>query len=93
MMIPITLAYKTRKIHLTVALGTTVMDAIKDQALYQEYMALIAPPRFGIFGKEVEGAYLLQANDRIELYEPLMHDPMIQRKTKVDPKRYRRQPS
>ena len=91
-MIAITLAYKAQKISVTVPVGVTVISAIKDQSLYQEYITQVAVPRFGVFGKEVEGAYLLQAHDRIELYEPLLHDPMRQRKSKVDPNRYRRKP-
>ncbi len=91
-MIAVTLAYKTQKISLAVPMGTAVIDALKNQALYQEYSAQVAVPRVGIFSKEVKSTYVLQANDRIELYEPLLHDPMLQRKSKVDPNRYRRKP-
>jgi putative ubiquitin-RnfH superfamily antitoxin RatB of RatAB toxin-antitoxin module len=91
--ISVTLAYKAQKINLIVSVGATLMDAVKDQRLYQEYSAQVTVQRFGVFGKEVESDYILQSNDRIELYESLLYDPMLQRKSKVDPKRYRRQPS
>jgi hypothetical protein len=51
--ISVTLAYKAQKINLIVSVGATLMDAVKDQRLYQEYSAQVTVQRFGVLAKKL----------------------------------------
>lgn len=89
-MIKIELAYKTQKISLTVAEKLSIDVAIKDQPLYQKYLSEVSTPHVGVFGKEVSLDHILTEGERIELYLPLLCDPMVKRKEKV--KRAKKKP-
>ena len=38
----------------------------------------------GVYGKLVSGSYIIQNNDRIELYERVIADPKINRKQRAN---------
>lgn len=82
-MIAVELAYKAKKIKLNVAKGISVKDALANNNLYQSYLTEVSTPHLGIFGKEVTPEYILKEHDRIELYFPLLCDPMEKRKNKI----------
>jgi putative ubiquitin-RnfH superfamily antitoxin RatB of RatAB toxin-antitoxin module len=44
---------------------------------------MVDPDRLGIFSKRVSSDHLVQAGDRIEIYRPLMLDPMEARRRRI----------
>lgn len=59
-----------------VAVGTTVAEAIQLSGLLARYPGInIATARVGIFGQIVTLNTALKADDRIEIYRPLIVDP------------------
>jgi uncharacterized protein len=88
-MIEVTLACENKKIKFEVTEGSTIKDALQNQPVYQEYLLKVREPEMGIFGKVVSPDHVLQMGERIELYFPLISDPLEKRKHKTKA-RYRR---
>ena len=65
--------------------GTTVAQAVERSGLLLEFPELGAEPAVGIFGKVVKepGVHKLEAGDRIEIYRPLLADPMEVRRQRA----------
>ncbi len=69
---------------LTVATGTTVRQAISLSQIQDEFPdAELANTPVGIFGKIVPDNTILRAQDRIEIYRPLLIDPKEARRLRV----------
>ncbi len=56
--------------------GTTVQEALNLSGILTEIPSLLTPDLLlGIWGKRVSLDHTLQADDRIEIYRPLLIDP------------------
>lgn len=58
--------------------GTTMLDAVKQSGIENEFPELdLAEAKFGIFGKATRTPEtdVVQDGDRIEIYRPLLIDP------------------
>lgn len=86
-MITVYLAMGHQKITCNVPEDSCVSDVIKNTTLYQDYLKQVTVPNIGIFGTPVDLDYCVQNGDRIELYLPLLIDPMEERKRRVKVKR------
>jgi len=65
----------------TVEQGVTARDAVAQSGLQAEFPELdLAACPVGIFGKVVADDFVLSANDRVELYRPLVNDPRESRR-------------
>ena len=66
-------------IELDVPAGTSARDAVlqsEQQGLITNGTGVdIANVPLGVFGEAVEHSYVLRANERVELYRPLLQDP------------------
>ena len=58
--------------------GTTI-DVFLTNILRLDYKTKV-----GVYGKLVSGSYIIQNNDRIELYERVIADPKISRKKRAN---------
>ena len=68
---------------LRVAAGTTIAEAIEQSELHARYPAIArARADAGIFGRRVDASTVLREFDRIEIYRPLIVDPMDIRRTR-----------
>jgi putative ubiquitin-RnfH superfamily antitoxin RatB of RatAB toxin-antitoxin module len=75
---------RQRLLSLRVPLGTTALEAVRRSGILQEFAEIdISKASFGIFSKLLDGRsnstaaeYLLQPRDRVEIYRPLLIDPM-----------------
>ncbi len=64
--------------------GQTVQTAIQQSTILARYPELdLATMVVGIFGKKAKMTQVLRANDRIEIYRPLIADPKEVRKRKA----------
>jgi uncharacterized protein len=64
--------------------GSTVMQAISASGVAEILPSgMVDPDRLGIFSKRVSSDHLVQAGDRIEIYRPLMLDPMEARRRRI----------
>lgn len=69
---------------LRVATGTTVRDAIERCAVLREFPEIkLDQHKVGIFGKVVNLDKVLRADDRVEIYRPLIADPKLARKQRA----------
>jgi len=75
---------RQRLISLRVPLGATAIEAVQLSGILQEFPEIdLAQVSFGIFSKLLDGRgnptaaeYVLQPRDRVEIYRPLLIDPM-----------------
>ena len=68
----------------TVAEDATVLDAILQSGILQQYPDLrLAQHVVGIYGKPCRLEDLLKPQDRIEIYAPLLCDPKVLRRQRV----------
>jgi putative ubiquitin-RnfH superfamily antitoxin RatB of RatAB toxin-antitoxin module len=73
---------------LSVAPGTTLQQAIVQSGILQQVPEIeINTCKVGIFSKLKPGETVLRANDRIEIYRPLLADPKTARRERVTQKR------
>jgi len=80
-------ALPTRQRVVTVPLGVgmTALDAVHASGLLAEYPELDAASlALGIFGRRVDASQTLRADDRVEIYRPLRHDPRVARRQAVE---------
>ena len=69
---------------LTVAQGTTLHEAIKRSGLLEEFNEIdLSCCRVGIFGKLKTLDTVVRDRDRIEIYRPLIADPMDSRRKRA----------
>ncbi len=67
----------------TVAVGTTVAEAIALSGIRKIFGGIEEQPKVGIFSRKVSLDYPLQAGDRVEIYRPLLADPKEVRRRKA----------
>lgn len=75
---------RQRLISLRVPLGATALEAVQLSGIVGEFPEIdIEKASFGIFSKPLDGRgnptaaeYVLQPRDRVEIYRPLLIDPM-----------------
>lgn len=64
--------------------GATVAQALEASALLQFFPEFAAtPPMVGIFGRQCALQQALQPGDRVEVYRPLVFDPMESRRRRA----------
>lgn len=68
----------------TVAAGTTVGVLLSLPAVRARFdAAALTPASVGVYGKRVALDYVLEADDRVELYRPLRADPKEARRQRA----------
>ncbi|MEX1031914.1 MAG: RnfH family protein [Cellvibrionaceae bacterium] len=83
---------KQKIITLTVAAGTTALEAAAASGITQEFPEIdLATAKLGLFGKHfgtkgVKPAdqYVLREHDRVEIYRPLIADPKEVRRRRAE---------
>lgn len=70
-------------ISLKVALGTTIEQAIALSGIKEDFPEINDQNRVGIFGKLKVLSDEVEANDRVEIYRPLMQEAMTLRKERA----------
>ena len=71
-------------IDVVVVVGTTVLAAIRQSGVLSDFPAIdLTQNKVGIFGKLVSLETILQTDDRIEIYHPLLIDPKTARKKRA----------
>ena len=73
-------------IQLQVPQGTTALQAAQLSGLYDEYPHIQSYP-LGVYGKVVASDYVLEADDRVEIYRPLLVDPKENRRRRAAQKK------
>jgi putative ubiquitin-RnfH superfamily antitoxin RatB of RatAB toxin-antitoxin module len=64
--------------------GTTVMEAVTASELERDVpVGTIDPTRLGIFSRRVSPDQVLGQGDRVEIYRPLVLDPMDARRRRA----------
>lgn len=75
-------------LQLQVDIGCTAKQAIEQSGLLQEYPEIdLISQAIGIYGRKVPLEHQLEANDRVEIYRPLVIDPRDARMAKVKAER------
>lgn len=77
---------KQKIVALTVASGTTVLEAAQAAGLEQFFPGLdVASAKLGVFGKLVAkpATQIVKEGDRVEVYRPLLIDPKESRKARA----------
>ncbi len=78
------LAERQDVIHLTVADGTTLRQAVEASGLPAKYPDIdLAKGKFGIYSKLAKPDTVLRDRDRVEVYRPLIADPKEVRKQRA----------
>jgi len=76
-------------IAVNVAAGTSAGQAIELSGIRKEFPAIPAQPVVGIFSRKVPLDHPLAAGDRVEIYRPLLTDPMDTRRARAEQQRLR----
>jgi putative ubiquitin-RnfH superfamily antitoxin RatB of RatAB toxin-antitoxin module len=71
-------------VQLQLAPGATVAQAIDASGLRQQFAEIALHPVVGIFSRKVPLDYVLNSGDRVEIYRPLLIDPKLSRRQKVE---------
>ena len=67
---------KQRLISLQVSVGTTAIETIEQSGISSAFPAMeVDGKALGVFSRKVGLDYVMQANDRLEIYRPLVADP------------------
>lgn len=78
------LRQRQASIRLALAAGSTVSQAIEASGLLQKFPEInLAENKVGIFGRIVDLDTALRDRDRVEIYRPLIADPMLVRKKRA----------
>lgn len=77
----------TERVTLTLALGSTVSDALRVSGLLVRHQLSLEGLRVGVWCKACEIGALLRDRDRVEIYRPLTVDPKEARRLRY--KRHR----
>jgi uncharacterized protein len=77
---------KQQIVTLSVAEGTTALDAARQSGIAEMFPGLdVETSDMGIFGKSVKPAtHIMQAGERVEIYRPLIADPKEVRKARAE---------
>ncbi|WP_199098378.1 RnfH family protein [Dyella sp. ASV21] len=68
----------------SLATGSTVMQAIEASGIAQAVSGLVIDPsRLGIFSRKVTPEQVVAEGDRVEIYRPLMLDPKEARRRRA----------
>jgi len=92
-MINVSVAYASSSnlqvvIELSVDIGCTVQQAIKQSGLLQQFPEIdLQHNSIGIYSRKVTLDYELSPNDRVEIYRPLQIDPRQARMSRVKAER------
>ena len=71
-------------VSLDMAATATVADAVEQSQLLDKFPSLkLVDYQLGIYSQEVSPGTLLQAGDRVEVYRPLVLDPMEVRRQRA----------
>jgi putative ubiquitin-RnfH superfamily antitoxin RatB of RatAB toxin-antitoxin module len=74
-------ARETREWTVTVPQGSTVLDAIQQTTVTQEFPQIeVESMNLGVWGRRCIPAQTVRDGDRVELYRPLLVDPKIARR-------------
>ncbi len=68
--------------HCSVAEGTTIVDLLQEVWL-QDSISMFEELSYGVYAKKVGSDYVLQANDRLEFYRPLLIGPKEARRLRA----------
>jgi putative ubiquitin-RnfH superfamily antitoxin RatB of RatAB toxin-antitoxin module len=72
---------RQRLVRVPLAEGMTALEAVRASGLLAEFPELDATSvALGIYGRRVDAAQLLSADDRVEIYRPLRLDPRVARR-------------
>ena len=75
---------RQRLLTIQVPLGTTVAEAVRRCGILSEFPEIdLARASVGIFSRRVSLGHVLRADDRIEIYRPLLADPKSARRTRA----------
>jgi len=75
---------KQALLSLTVAAGTTVVEAARQSGIAEQFEGIdLDNAKLGIFGKVVAPGQVLRDGDRVEIYRPLIADPKEVRKARA----------
>ncbi|MEM8563748.1 MAG: RnfH family protein [Pseudomonadota bacterium] len=86
------LPHKQRILSLSVAAGTTALEAARQSGIDQLFSDIdLEHAKFGIFGSAVAAGHVLRAGDRVEIYRPLIADPKEVRKARAAKAKARRE--
>lgn len=68
----------------TIDEGTTALAAAEQSGVVKRFPDIdLAKNKLGIFGKAIKPDHILQENDRVEIYRPLLADPKEVRKRRA----------
>lgn len=83
------LAVDAQSLHkLTVPVGTSIESAITSSGILQQHPEIdLTVNPVGIFSKKLPLNTILNAGDRVEIYRPLLIDPMQRRRLKAKKKK------
>lgn len=71
-------------IELVLPVGSTVQQAIEMSGILQRFTEIdLAVNQVGIFSQPCSLQQVLQADDRVEIYRPLVHDPKDARRARA----------
>jgi uncharacterized protein len=71
-------------VHVNLAKGASVLDAVLASGLLERYPEIDLPRyKLGIYGKVVAPGALLADGDRVEIYRPLVLDPKEARRRRA----------
>lgn len=74
-------------LQLQVPPGTTVAEAIEASGVRQQFAEIDKQPVVGIFSYKVPLEHQIAGGDRVEIYRPLLLDPKLSRRLKVEQQR------
>ena len=61
--------------------GTTALEAVRSSGMLQRHPELVADTlELGVFGSAVAHDYEVEQGDRVEIYRPLLVDPVTRRR-------------
>lgn len=75
---------KQQQVRLQVVPGTTARMAVTMSALQRQFAEIDSQHcAIGVFGRQVDDAFVLRAGDRVEIYRPLLLDPRTARRQRA----------
>lgn len=74
----------TCRCSLSLPMGSTAIQAIEAAGLLRHLPAeVLNPLRLGVFSRRVDADHVLRDGDRLEIYRPLVLDPMASRRRRA----------
>ena len=77
---------KQRIVELSVAVGTTALEAVEQANMgrFFENLPDLSTARLGVFGKAVPATHELSDGERVEIYRELLVDPKAVRRARAE---------